>query len=150
MVKKSSKTVSLALVAVLVSLLVLALPSVACAVGPGGAPLAGEPPSGFCEFLAQGWNAAGVGAGLAAIAAVIIEYFPAFQEWPAKKKQLVYLAICLVIGFGSWGGAMAAGCGEIPDWWTVLVAAWTAFRNGVVAFGAGTVIHMVHAALKPS
>ncbi len=138
------RSVSLALVAVLVTLLVLVVPRVACA-----AALAGEPPSGFCDFLSQGWNEVGVGAGLAVIVALIIEYFPGFQEWPAKKKQLVYLAICLAIGFGSWGVAIVAGCVGLPDWWAVLVAAWQAFRNGIVAFGAGTAVHALHAALKP-
>ncbi|MFA6134447.1 MAG: hypothetical protein WC869_10585 [Phycisphaerae bacterium] len=137
------KSVSLALVAVLVALLVLAIPRLACAAAP-----AGEPPSGFCEFLSQGWNEAGIGAGLAALVAIILEYLPGFGDWPAKKKQLVYLAICLGIGFGSWGAALLAGCVGLPDWWTVLVAAWQAFRNGVVAFGAGTVVHALHAALK--
>lgn len=139
------KSVSLALVAVLVALLVLAIPRVACAAAP-----AGEPPSGFCEFVSQGWNEAGIGAALAAGISILIEYFPAFQEWPAKKKQIVYLGICVAIGFGSWGIALAAQCVGIPDWWTVVVAIWTAFRNGIVAFGAGTAIHMVHAALKKS
>ncbi len=137
-------TIHLSLVATLVLLLVLAVPQAACAAAAGD----GQPPSGFCEFLAQGWNEAGIGAGLAALVALIIEYFPGFQEWPAKKKQLVYLGICLGLGFGSWGIAMVAGCVELPNWWTVLVAAWQAFRNGIVAFGAGTVVHAIHAALK--
>ncbi len=138
-------------VALILAVLVLVLAALfvpirkACAAEPGGAP-----PSGFCEFLANGWNAPSVAAGLAAIISFVIEVFPAFQEWPAKKKQGVYLGICLAIGFGAWGASLAAGCLGLPDWWTVLVAVWDGFRSGIVAFGAGTAIHLAYAALKPT
>jgi len=97
----------------------------------------------FCEFLSQGWAAESLAALVGVILAIIIEYWPAYEELPARTKQLVYMGLCVLVGFGTWGVALAYGC-PAADWWTVLQAVWGAG----MAFFAGTAAHRVHVALR--
>jgi len=94
----------------------------------------------FCQFLSQGWNAVWLAAAVGALTAVIIEYWPAFQDIPAKWKSVVFLGLCLGLAFIMWGVAGWQGCAGLPDWWTVLMAALEAAG---VALGAGTLLHRV-------
>jgi len=94
----------------------------------------------FCEFLAQGWGPASLAALVAVALAIVVEYVPAYDALQPRWKQLVYLAICIVIGFGTWGAGIAAGC-SVVDWWTVILAI-------AGAFTAGTAVHRVHAAVR--
>lgn len=98
----------------------------------------------FCDFLAQGWNAVALAALVGGIIALVIEYWPGYQDLAGKWKQLVFLGLCLGLGFALWGAARAQGCPDVPDWWTVLVAALEAAG---VAFGAGTLLHRLVVAL---
>lgn len=98
----------------------------------------------FCDFLAQGWNAVWLAAAVGTLTAIIIEYWPAFQNIPDKWKQPIFAAMCLALAFSMWGGAGWQGCAGLPDWWLVLQAALEA---GGLAFGAGTMIHRLVVAL---
>jgi hypothetical protein len=98
----------------------------------------------FCEFLAQGWNATALAALAGAVIAIIIEYFPAFQDLPPRTRQLVYMGLCVLGGGGMWGIALWQGCPAVPDWWTVVQAIVRAWG---IAFGVGTGLHAVIVAL---
>jgi hypothetical protein len=94
----------------------------------------------FCTFLAQGWNAVALAALVGALIAIVIEYWPGYNDLAAKWKQLIFAGLCLGVAFAAWGIAGWQGCPNIPDWWTVLMAA---LQAAGVAFGAGTLIHRV-------
>ncbi len=98
----------------------------------------------FCQFLSQGWSAERLAIIVGVIVAIVIEYWPAYQDLPAKWKQLVFAGICLVWAFASWGIALWQGCPDVPDWWIVLQAVIAAAG---LAFGAGTLIHRLIVAL---
>lgn len=98
----------------------------------------------FCAFLAQGWNPVWLAAAVGAVLALIIEYWPAFQNIPARWKPVVFLGCCLALAFAGWGMALWQKCAGVPDWWTVLQAA---LQAAGLSFGAGTLFHRLVRAL---
>lgn len=94
----------------------------------------------LCEFLSQAWVGDGLAALVAAVIAIIVEYWPAYQDLAPRTKQLVYMALCVVIGAGTWLIAPLVGCPR-ADWWTLVQAIFAAFF-------AGTLAHRVHTSLK--
>jgi len=87
----------------------------------------------YCEFLLQGWNAEGLALLVGVVIAIVIEYWPAYQSLPPKWKQLAYLGICVLLGFGTWGIALAYGCEAMANWWQVVQAIVGAFAGGTAA-----------------
>jgi hypothetical protein len=89
----------------------------------------------------DGWLQEASGPLVSAIVGValsfLVEWWPAYQEWPSRWKRLVYFGLCLVTPVGA--ACLRAALGYVP--WSFDPLVWHAIWSGVMAGGAGTVAH---------
>ena len=87
------------------------------------------------------WLAAASGPLVSAIVGFllswVVEWWPAYNNWPSRSKRLVYFALCLVVPVGA--ACLRAALGYVP--WSFDPLIWHAIWNGFVAGGVGTIAH---------
>ena len=94
----------------------------------------------FVKFL-QG---PGVSVVVGVILALLVEYWPQFQNLEPKQKQLAFAGLSLVIPLAGALAACLSGFSAWADWaglwWPALVAGWTAFFSGTMGHQADSAI----------
>jgi hypothetical protein len=116
-------------IAVAIVTLALVVAPVAASNGEGDIPT-------FDVWL-QGASGPLVSAIVGVVLSFVIEWWPAYQTWPARWKRLTFFGLSLVTPVGA--ACLRAALGYAP--WTFDPLVWHALWNGVLAGGAGTVAH---------
>lgn len=80
----------------------------------------------------------GIPAVVGAILSIAAEYWPWYQRQEPKPKRLIFFGVCLVLPL------LASSLGVLTADWALSweLTFWPAVRAGIVAGGAGTLVHL--------
>jgi len=123
------KKVKRAIVVAIVAMVLVVIPVVA-SNGEGDIPT-------FDSWL-QGASGPLVSAIVGVALSFVVEWWPAYQTWPARWKRLTFFCLSLVLPVGA--ACLRAALGYVA--WSFDPLVWHAIWYGVMAGGAGTLAHI--------